>query len=267
MKSLKDIQYWLIDMDGVLYHGNKRTAGSAEFIAELQQEAVPFLLVTNNSTLTPEEYAEKVGLMGIVVQPKDILTSGIATAEHLAKIAPNGARVHMIGENGLRMALLSKGFQLVERGGDFVVVGMNRQLTFDTLKWAALAIRAGAPFIGTNPDLTLPVEEGQIPGNGAILVALEAATDVKPFIIGKPEPALLQIAMERLGASRESTAILGDRVETDILGGKRAGLTTVMVLSGVSSRSDLEASGITPDFVFEDVSALLAAWKDRRTLP
>lgn len=263
MRTLKDIDHWLIDMDGVLYHGNRRMPGAAEWIAVLQQERVPFLLVTNNSTLTPEEYVTKVEGMGIRVKPGDVLTSSIATADYLSRIAPAGAPIHLIGENGLRSALLNKGFKLVDRGGDYVVVGMNRQLTFETLKWAGLAIRAGAKFIGTNPDLTLPVEEGQIPGNGAILKALEAATDVSPFIIGKPETPLLEIGMERLGVGREGTAVLGDRIETDILGGQRVGVITVLVLSGVSTREDLERSGLKPDLVFENVLLLLDAWRAR----
>jgi len=263
MKTLRDIRHWLIDMDGVLYHGNRPLPGAAEWIAALQAERIPFILVTNNSTLTPEEYVAKVRPMGIHVAPKDVLTSSIATADYLSRIAPNGASVHFIGENGLRTALLDKGFNLVQRGGDYVVVGMNRQLTFEMLKWAALAIRSGAKFIGTNPDLTLPVEEGQIPGNGAILKALEVSTGVSPFIIGKPELPLLQIALERLGVGREGTAMLGDRVETDVLGGQRLGVTTVLVLSGASSREDLERSGLHPDWVFDDLPSLLEAWRRR----
>jgi len=263
MKLLKDIQHWLIDMDGVLYHGNRQLPGAAEFIVALQGEEIPFLLVTNNSTLTPEAYVDKVGRMGMQVTPEDILTSSIAAAEYLSKVAPPGALVQVIGENGVRTALLDKGFELVDRGGDYVVVGMDRGLTFDVLSRATLAIRAGATFIGTNPDMTLPVEEGQVPGNGAVLAALQAATGVKPFIIGKPEAALLEIGMERLGVTREGTAILGDRVETDILGGQRAGLITVMVLSGASTREDLDESGLEPDFLFQNVVELVEAWRVR----
>lgn len=263
MKTLRDIHHWLIDMDGVLYHGNRPLPGAAEWIAALQEERVPFMLVTNNSTLTPEEYVKKVGQMGIHVTPQDVLTSAIATADYLSRVAPSGTAVQFIGENGLRTALLNKGFKLVDRGGDYVVVGMNRQLTYEMLKWAALAIRAGAQFIGTNPDATLPVEEGQIPGNGAILKALEAATGVSPFIIGKPETPLLEIALERLGVGREAAAMLGDRVETDVLGGKRLGVATVMVLSGASSREDLARSGLQPDWVFDGLSSLLQAWRTR----
>jgi len=263
MKLLKDIHHWLLDMDGVLYHGSRPLPGAAEFIVALQGEEIPFLLVTNNSTLTPEEYVDKVGRMGMQVTPEDVLTSSIATAEYLSKIAPPGAPVHMIGENGVRTALLDKGFEVVDRGGDYVVVGMDRGLTFDILSRATLAIRAGATFIGTNPDMTLPVEEGQIPGNGAVLAALQAATGIAPLIIGKPEAALLEIGMERLGVTRAGTAILGDRVETDILGGERAGLITVMVLSGASTRKDLDETGLEPDLLFQNVVDLVEAWQVR----
>ncbi len=263
MRLLKDIGHWLIDMDGVLYHGIRPLPGATEFVAALQGEGTPFLFVTNNSTLTPEEYVEKVGRMGMQVMPEDVLTSSIATAEYLSKIAPPVAPVHVIGENGVRAALLDKGFEIVDRGADYVVVGMDSGLTYDTLSRATLAIRAGATFIGTNPDMTLPVEEGQIPGNGAVLAALQAASGIAPFIIGKPETALLEIGMERLGVAREGTAILGDRVETDILGGERAGLITVMVLSGASTRKDLDESGLEPDFLFKNVVELAEAWRVR----
>ena len=263
MSMLETVRHWLIDMDGVLYHGNQTMPGAADFIAALQEEKTPFLLVTNNSTLTPEEYVAKVGRMGIAVTCDNLLTSSIATAEYLSRVLPAGSKVQMIGENGLRAALLSKEFDLVEQGGDCVVVGMDRQLTFDRLTQATLAIRAGASFIGTNPDLTLPVEEGQIPGNGAILLALEAASGVKPFIIGKPETALLEIGMERLGVTPQGTAILGDRVETDILGGQRAGLITVLVLSGVSTRADIGKIDSEPDIVFANMVELARAWRSR----
>ncbi len=262
-KSLRDIRYWLIDMDGVLYHGEQRMPGAAEFIAALQAEGTPFLLVTNNSTLTPQQYVDKVGRMGMTVQTSDVLTSAIATAEYIARSAGPGTPVHVIGENGLRSALLAQGFKLVDRGGDYVVVGMDRQITFDTLKHAALAIRAGAAFIGTNPDRTLPVEEGLIPGNGAFILALEAATDVKAYVIGKPEPSLLEIGMGRLGAVREHTAILGDRIETDIVGGERVGIRTVLTLSGVSTQADLDASGVHPDWVVQTVAELADRWQHR----
>jgi len=263
MSVLGSIRHWLIDMDGVLYHGNKPLPGAADFIAALQAEGTRFLLVTNNSTLTPDEYVAKVGRMGIAVPRENVLTSSIATAEYLVRVVSPGARVQMIGESGLRTALLAQGFELVERGGDCVVVGMDRQLTFDKLTQAALAIRAGATFVGTNPDKTLPVEEGQIPGNGAILVALEAATGVKPFIIGKPETALLEIGMERMGVTSQGTAILGDRVETDIVGGQRVGLITVLVLSGASSAADIARLDTAPDIVFSNLVELTEAWRAR----
>jgi len=264
MNVLETIRHWLIDMDGVLYHGNQPVPGAADFVAALQEEKTPFLLVTNNSTLTPDEYVAKVGRMGIAVTCENVLTSSIATAEYLARVVAPRAQVQVIGENGLHAALASKGFELVEHGGDCVVVGMDRQLTFEKLTRATLAIRAGASFVGTNPDLTLPVEEGQIPGNGAILLALEAATGVKPFIIGKPETALLEIGMERLGVTAQGTAILGDRVETDMLGGQRVGLITVLVLSGVSTRADIAKIDTAPDIVFANMVELAAAWRVRR---
>jgi len=253
------IKSLIIDLDGVLYRGNEPIEGAREFMAFLQREGVPFLLLTNNSTRTPGRYVEKLAKMGIVVGERDVLTSAQATALYLERIAPPGARVYAIGEEGLRAALGEK-YILTEEGADFVIVGMDSKLTYDKLRVATLLIRGGAGFIATNPDRTLPTEEGIIPGNGAILAALEAATGVAPFVVGKPEPAIFDLALARMGVGKEGAAVIGDRLETDILGGRRAGLMTILVLSGVTSRQELENSPVKPDLVFEDVRQLYEVW-------
>jgi 4-nitrophenyl phosphatase len=249
----------IIDLDGVLYRGDEAIAGAREFVALLQRERIPFLLLTNNSTRTPGQYVTKLAKMGIVIEESDVLTSAQATALYMERIAPPGARVYVIGEEGLRAALREK-CTIGEEGADFVVVGMDSELTYEKLKTATLLIRSGARFIATNPDKTLPTEESLVPGNGAILAALEAATGVAPFVVGKPEPTIFDLALARMEVGKEGAAVIGDRLETDILGGQRAGLITILVLSGVTSRQGLEDSTIKPDLVFESVRQLYEAW-------
>jgi 4-nitrophenyl phosphatase len=262
MDKFQSIKSLIIDLDGVLYRGSKAIAGADEFVAFLQRERIPFLLLTNNSTCTPGQYVTKLAQMGISVKEGDILTSAQATALYLEKIAPPGAKVYPIGEEGLQVALQEKGYTFAERGADFVVVGMDRQLTYEKLKIATLLIRGGAKFIGSNPDKTFPSEEGIIPGNGAILAALEAATGVAPFVVGKPEPAIFDLALARMGVGKEGAAVVGDRLDTDVLGGRRAGLSTILVLSGATSWQELENSSIQPDLVFEDVRQLYEVWRN-----
>ena len=262
---LRRIHTLLIDMDGVLYRGHERLPGAREFLSTLSHEKVPFILATNNSTLTLAQYVDKLAAMGIEVTRDHILTSGQASALYLSQVVSSTARVYAIGEEGLLSALKEQSFQLTDRDIEYVVVGMDRHLTWDKLRVATLAIRAGATFIGTNPDTTLPTEEGLVPGNGAGLAALEVATGVSPLIIGKPEPTLLTLAMEKLGVARESTAIIGDRLETDILGGKNAGIATILVLSGITQANELAKSTYQPDLVFEDIEHLHQAWREQRT--
>jgi 4-nitrophenyl phosphatase len=261
---LKSMRNFIIDMDGVLYRGREGLPGAREFLAHLIAERVPFILATNNSTLTPEQYVAKLGAMDIMVTPDRILTSGQAAALYLSQTAPAEARIYAIGEDGLLAALEEQGFHPTEREIEYVVVGMDRRLTWSKLRVAALAIRAGATFIGTNPDTTLPTEDGLVPGNGATLAALEVATGIAPLIIGKPQPTLLELAMERMGVTREGTAIIGDRLETDILAGKNAGLATVLVLSGITQPEELEDSPYQPDLVFESVREFHESWLEQR---
>ena len=232
------------------------------FFDLLRQREIGFVLATNNASQRPDQYMNKLARFGVTVGPEHILTSAQATADYLASIAPPGARVHVLGMEGLRDALTAGGFTLVEEGAEYVVVGWAIDLTWRKLAVAALQIQAGATFIGTNPDVTFPSEVGPVPGNGAQLAALQAATGVAPLVIGKPEPWLYQEAMRRLGATPETTAVIGDRLDTDIAGGVRAGLRTILVLSGTSSESDLRASPVRPDLVAADIGELARLWKE-----
>ena len=253
---LETLSAFLIDLDGVVYTGNTPIRGAAEFFRYLARTGRRFQCITNNSTLTAEQFADKLAGMGIPVAPEQVLTSPQATALHLKERLAPGARILVIGEEGLVRALLCEGFRLADRAPDAVVCGLDRRLTYERLKRACLAIRAGAPLVATNPDLSLPAEQGLLPGNGATLAYLGAATGVTPLVIGKPEATMLGVAMERMGAQPAQTAIVGDSLLTDMLAGDRAGVTKILVLSGVSTAADLATSPIQPDHVFRDLPAL-----------
>jgi len=258
MSTLTDITHLIIDMDGVLYRGNQPLPGLREFFAFLRQGPIPFILATNNSTRTPEEVVDKLACMGAEVSPAEILTSGQATARVLAGEYPPGTRVHVFGMPSLQKAMVEEGFVLADEDVAVVVASMDRDITYEKLKRTTLLIRGGARFIATNRDPTYPSEEGLIPGTGSMIAALEAASGVEPMAVGKPEPTMFQLAMAEMGARPETTATIGDRLDTDILGGQRAGLITICVLSGSSTRAEAEAFG--PDFIFEDISHLLVTW-------
>lgn len=260
MMSLKSTRYLITDMDGVLWHGREPMPGLVEFFRFLRQRDIQFVCATNNASTLAEDLAERLQGWGADVRPEEIVTSSSATADYLETLLSPGARVYVIGMQGLRAALRNKGFVFAEDHVEAVVVGIDWNLTYNQLKCAALNIRAGAKFIGTNGDRTFPNPEGIVPGNGALLAALETATDVKPMVIGKPEAVLYQTALKRMQAVPEQTLVLGDRLETDILGAVRLGLKSALVLSGVTTREQLAASDYQPDWVFEDITALTHAW-------
>jgi 4-nitrophenyl phosphatase len=260
MQRLKSKRALIVDMDGVLYLGDTPVPGLDKFFAFLRERGIRFQLATNNSTLTPGMYVEKLSRMGVEVEEGDVLTSSIATAAYMSSRYPRGSQVYAIGEEGLMDALQQAGFVLGRRHPVAVVVGFDRDITYAKLREATLLIRSGAPFIATNPDLTLPLPEGQVPGTGTILAALAAATGQEPTLIGKPEPTLMEQAMARMGAALEMTAAVGDRLETDILSAQRAGLLSILALSGATDRDRLAASDVRPDIVVEDVQALVRGW-------
>jgi 4-nitrophenyl phosphatase len=260
--TLHDLRNLVIDMDGVLYRGSEAISGTGEFIEFLRRQGLAFVLATNNSTRTQQQSVEKLAGMGVVVEASEVLTSSLATAGYLAGFAPPGTRVFVVGMEGLKEALLEAGFTLVEDDAEYVVVGMDFAICYERLARATLQIRAGAPFIGTNSDLTFPSERGIVPGAGSLLAFLEAATGVTPTVIGKPGTAMMEQALAHLGAQPASTAMVGDRLETDILAGQRAGLHTLLVLSGVTDRAMLAGSRIQPGLVFDDVAHLHAVWEE-----
>ena len=258
---LQDIRHLIVDMDGVLWRGDKAMAGLKRFFAFLRRREMPFVLATNNSTSTPDQYVNKLARFGVRVSVETILTSALASAATLADIAPSGSRVYVIGEEGVRQALRDQGFNLNGEEADYVVVGWDRDLSWEKLATASLLIYGGAGFLGTNPDVTFPTERGPLPGNGALLAALEASTGVEPLVTGKPEPRMYEEALRRMDAMPDTTAMIGDRLDTDIAGAWRAGLRTILVLSGISQQDDLASSQVKPDIVCADIEELVAKWE------
>ncbi len=262
MESIHDLRAFIIDMDGVLWEGDRPMPGLADFFQTLRERRIKFVLATNNASKTPEQYVSKLAGMGVTVAREEILTSAQAAALYLRQKSANGAKVFAIGEDGVRQALAETGFTLTglyEVDAQFVVCGMDRGLSWDKLATATLNVRAGARFIGTNPDVTFPTERGITHGNGAVLAAIQAATGVAPIIIGKPEPIMYQLAMTRLGVVPAETAAIGDRLETDILGAVRARIRSVFVLSGVSSREQLAGLDYQPTWVMQDIREVTKA--------
>ena len=259
-ETLRSLRHLIIDLDGVFYRGDTVIPGTPAFVDFLRQQRVGFVLATNNSTRTPQQYVEKLARMGVAVDAYQVLTSAVATAGYLASVAPEGTRVFVVGQDGLHAALRSKGFALVDDDVEWVIVGMDFTICYERLAQAALHIRAGARFVGTNPDLTFPSERGIVPGAGSLLAFLEAATGVEPSVIGKPGPLMMEQALQRMDAQPGSTAVLGDRLETDILAGQQAGLRTILVLSGVTDPGMLASSAIQPELVYRHVGHLHREW-------
>ncbi len=274
MESFTNIRAFIIDMDGVLWHGEQPQPGLQDFFQALHDHQIRFILATNNASLTREQYVMKLARMGVTTVTRDnILTSATATALYLAEHNnPETTRVFIVGEDGLRQPLLDQGFTLTglyevndsskktpNLGAHIVVCGKDQTLTWDKLATATLNIRAGAAFIGTNADTTLPTEHGITHGNGAILAALKVATGVTPTIIGKPEPIMYQQALSLLGADPSQTVAIGDRLETDILGAVRTGIRSLLVLSGISTEEDLQKSDYQPTWIMPDIRTITQA--------
>lgn len=259
--ALSVFRYLITDMDGVLWRGREPLPGLVQFFHFLRQHDIRFVCATNNASTLPKKLAERLQSWGADVRPEEIVTSSGATADYLADTLPAGARLYVVGMEGLRVPLLHKGFELAEDNVAAVVAGIDWHLTYEHLKRAVLNIRAGAKFIGTNGDRTFPASEGIIPGAGAILAAIETGSGVKPIVMGKPEPYLYEAALKRMQAVPAQTLVLGDRLETDILGAVRLNLKSALALSGVTTREQLATSEYQPDWVFEDIIDLKNHWQ------
>lgn len=268
MQNFTNIRALIIDMDGVLWHGEQPLAGLKTFFQLLRDKQLPFILATNNAGMTQDEYVAKLARMGVTVAHSEILTSSMATALYLAQHHnPAETRVFVIGTEGARKPLLNQGFTLTglyeintaetpNSGANIVVCGLDKEISWDKLATATLNIRAGAKFVGTNADVTLPTERGITHGNGAILAALQAATDVAPIVVGKPEAIMYQQAIELLGVEEAETIAIGDRMNTDILGAVNAGIRSLLVLTGISTREEVASLDYKPTWILEDIQEL-----------
>jgi 4-nitrophenyl phosphatase len=259
LAGLSQLGGLVIDMDGVLWRGEEPIPGLEGFIRTLRRQEIRFVLATNNNTQTPAGFAAKAGALGAEVLPEEVLTATTATIHYLHKQYPQGTALYAIGEKALKEQLESAGFILAERDVAAVVAAMDRNLTYEMLKRATFLINAGAAFIGANPDVVYPTPEGLAPGSGMVLAALQATTNRPPIIIGKPEIGMFQIALERMELPAARCASLGDRLDTDIAGAQRAGLKSILVLSGVTKPEVLAASSIQPDWVFPSIRELADA--------
>ncbi|HOV94687.1 MAG TPA: HAD-IIA family hydrolase [Spirochaetales bacterium] len=252
LQAIRNKNAFIIDMDGVIYHGNFLLPGAAEFVAWLKKNQKKFLFLTNSSERSPEELSQKLARLGIEVEPAHFYTSALATASFLASQKPKGT-AYVIGEPGLIHALYDVGYTMNNVNPDYVVVGEARSYTLDTVEKAVKLVLAGARLIGTNPDLTGPSDEGIVPACGALVAPIELATGRKAYFVGKPNPLMMRHGLRTLGAVREETAIIGDRMDTDIIAGIEAEIETALVLSGVTSREEIGRYSYSPSHVLMGV--------------
>lgn len=262
--NLNNIEALAIDMDGVLWRGDTPLPGLTRFFDFLHSRSIPYMLATNNASKTPDQYRQRLAKLGVTIDSNSVMTSSLATAAYLKRELNGEGNVYVIGGDGIRQAMRQAGFTVIDDSSQpakAVVAGIDFNITYDKLKHAVLLIQRGARFVGTNGDVTFPAEEGFYPGAGSILAAIQAATKVKPVTIGKPERLMFEIVVEKLGSRPEHTAMVGDRLETDILGGQRAGLKTILVTTGVDNRDSITQKGVQPDAIFSGIDELAEVWQ------
>jgi NagD protein len=250
---------FLIDMDGVIYKGSKLIPGADKFIAQLQKQEIPFLFLTNNSQRTRRDIVTKLHRMGINCEERHVFTCAMATARFLARQKPRGT-AYVIGEGGLLHALHENGYSIVDHEPDYVVVGEGRTLTLEMVEHAVRLIASGARLIATNPDNSCPTAAGIRPGCGAFVAMLEAATGIRALSVGKPSPVMMRAARKELALGAEQTVMIGDTMETDILGGVQMGYQTVLVLSGGTKKEDLSRFAFRPNMMVDSIADLLKSF-------
>lgn len=245
-----------MDMDGVLVRGSQAIPGADAFIARLREASKPFLILTNNSLYTPRDLQARLALSGLHVSADELFTSALATAQFLHTQAPGGS-AYVIGEAGLTTALHDVGFILTDTNPDYVVLGETLSYSFVRLTQAIRLVQAGARFIATNPDVIGPTEAGIVPATGAVAALVHEATGVKPYYVGKPNPLMMRAALRRLGAHSETSMMIGDRMDTDIVAGTEAGMATTLVLTGVTARDMVSRFPYRPTYIAESVAEIV----------
>jgi NagD protein len=251
----RDIRSWLMDMDGVLVHEEQAIPGADRFLAALRERGTPHMLLTNNSIYTRRDLAARLRASGLEVDEESIWTSALATARFLEDQRPGGS-AFVIGESGLTTALHSAGYTMTEREPDYVVLGETRTYSFERITQAIRLVARGARFIATNPDPTGPTPAGPLPATGSVAVLISRATGVDPYYVGKPNPLMMRSALNALDAHSETTAMVGDRMDTDVVSGLEAGLHTILVLTGVTTADEAERFPFRASRVVESVAVL-----------
>jgi len=249
----RGVKHYLMDMDGVIYRGNKMIPGADRFVKRLKMLGRKFLFLTNSSESTPAELRGKLSAMGIEVEAEAFYTSALATAAFLHAQKPK-ARAFIIGERGLEEALSEVGYTVTEKDPDYVILGQSKRYDIYQMATAIRLIDEGVPFIATNPDVTGPFDAGIMPACGSFAALLEKATGRTPYFIGKPNPLIMRKALRTLDVHSTETAIIGDRMDTDIVAGMESGMETILVLTGVTNRKDLVNYPYRPDFIFNSIA-------------
>ncbi|MDW5595304.1 HAD-IIA family hydrolase [Conexibacter stalactiti] len=252
----REIRSWLMDMDGVLVHEESAIAGANDFLGTLKAREIPFLVLTNNSIYTRRDLSARLKMSGLEVPEESIWTSANAMAQFLHDQRPDGS-AFVIGEAGLTTALHQNGYTLTEREPDYVVLGETRTYSFERITTAIRLIETGARFIATNPDPTGPSLQGPLPATGAVAALIQRATGVEPYFVGKPNPLMMRSALNAIDAHSETTAMIGDRMDTDIVAGLEAGLETILVLTGVATREAAERFPFRPTRIVRSVAELV----------
>jgi NagD protein len=252
----REIRSWLMDMDGVLVREEQAIPGADRFLARLRELGSPFLVLTNNSTYTRRDLAARLAATGLQVPEDAIWTSALATARFLRDQRPGGS-AFVIGEAGLTTALHDAGYTLTDRATDYVVLGETRTYSFERITRAIRLIADGARFIATNPDATGPSVDGPLPATGSVAALISRATGVEPYFVGKPNPLMMRSALNAIDAHSETAAMIGDRMDTDIVSGLEAGMETVLVLTGVTTREDAERHPYRASRIVESIADLL----------
>ena len=255
--ELREKSAFVSDMDGVIYHGNRLIPGAAEFVDWLEKEKKQFLFLTNSSQRSARELSQKLARLGISVSDEHFYTSAMATAAFLSKQCPGGS-AFVIGEPALTNALYDAGFTMNESNPDYVVVGETSSYTYDRICEAVSLVEKGARLIGTNPDTTGPVEGGIVPATGSLMAPIEMSTGAKAYYVGKPNPVMMRNALARVEARREDTVIVGDRMDTDILAGIEAGISTALVMTGVSTEENIKQFAYRPSLILGSVADIPA---------